>query len=72
MAVRIQAGVRFSPNFGRAEAGVELVEDHGFDLCAGGQVTSFVSWSTVNARTPNIRWHMALVGPRTRTWLPPN
>ncbi len=31
-----------------------------------------ISWSTVSARTPNIRWQRTFACPRTRTWRAPN
>ena len=39
---------------------------------SGFQFTKRSNWSTVNARTPNIRWHSTLLWPRTRTWRAPN
>ena len=34
-------------------------------------VTNLTSCRTVKLRTPNIRWHITLSGPRTRTVRPP-
>ena len=39
---------------------------------SGFQFTKRSNWSTVNARTPNIRWHSTLLWPRTRTCRAPN
>ena len=39
---------------------------------SGFQFTKRSNWSTVNASTPNIRWHSTLLWPRTRTCRAPN